>query len=1115
MITPAKLIIFLLLLSTSALASFSLPELRWKNLSENERASVLSVLRDHLGELEKLSPEEVAGFRYGLFQEAYAAGFDCFVAGWPTTRSSKGSCQSPTVHNASYGNYLGCREGQLLCNPTLFGDGLCIKFKTSTEKNSAFAQCEKEYAKEGRLFSEVLEASSPQEFDELVATVYQSCHVKKDSTSRSSMCQKLKRKLQHFVPDETPQNYETAKAKLKDSDPEKILKAATTLQSEMEGDYNEFKRVCGSSISSENQIYCKNLALRVKKSNELLPKLFQAVENKVNSSDCVNCSSKKQNDVLNSSALPELSSSKKLTCSEDQKKSNLKKCDQEVFCAIGSTVFSSAVVIAEALGQKPNSCISSQNDCVTNLVSALVDSILSLVTGIWDLLGMLVEWTGGKLSEFWNYVRGVEDKTSDAQHLLNKMSDADKKEVKTNPIKWVTNLAQNIWGGIKTWMKEDIFCEKWSGVPRASQCVQPAVSFDCLSCRTMMMGTCSAGGVILAEVLPAFFTGGAVNVVARGASGAKAFANVIKGSKAYKKVAKAVDNLSDIRAIKLASEGAKTTGIIVKNVAKPTYTAVKSSLSKVSSGYKSFVTSTGFKTTSKVLDQAAKYSGLKYMNKVMDEAYDYGYKFVDDISGAPKNKSSVIALKLEKAKLTDEEVRAAVEPLYKNVNDAYTKGFELNELQDDLRRLKFNEVLSDQTKLEITESINQNIAKIKEEIAAINSKFVHDLHELYKKEGIHTNIVNNQGSFGLELDFTKAPTTNFAFEFYKRARSRFGIDRVTVNLEESSLHSALGFFQPQLKRMEIGPNQGLQLLEEYVNSTGKHELRHSMFLAKRNRGEDSIFHLQFHASPGGKNLLNEHRMYDAYMSAEELYTFSTDLHTYAKVFKGEMVTDLKQRQSILNQIYGHNESLKIVSNASRELAESMLETTGEILNKKNFSNYGISQDGKGNFLLTFKDKLDRTSSMTFVSVEEHLLMGGPQVVMSKFVTQQETYLVSSLKSKGIDIDDLMKRAQIGQMTKDEKEIISELMKAFDKTPEAIAIKNELNLAILPAVKKANDEFLVLKKLAETQLDETRVTTDLIKSYAQGGKEEQLIQLKNQLVKVGKNVKEDYKGFAGK
>src|SRR5690606_12170962 len=125
-----------------------------------------------------------------------------------------------------------------------------------------------------------------------------------------------------------------------------------------------------------------------------------------------------------------------------------------------------------------------------------------------------------------------------------------------------------------------------------------------------------------------------------------------------------------------------------------------------------------------------------------------------------------------------------------------------------------------------------------------------------------------------------------------------------------------------MKRMEIGPHQGLQLLEEFVNTTGRHELRHSMFLAKRNRGEDSIFHLQFHASPGGRNLLNKDRMYDAYMSAEELYTFSTDLETYAKIFKGDLITNLENRKNTLNKIYGHNKSLQVVSNASRELAES-------------------------------------------------------------------------------------------------------------------------------------------------------------------------------------------------
>ena len=1081
-----------------------------------QRAQVIITLREHLAEVEKTSPEEVASLEYKFIEEAYAAGFDCFVAGWPTTRNSKGRCESPAVHNSSYKHYLGCREEEMLCNPTLFGDGLCIPFKTSAQKNSAFSQCEKAYDKDGRLFSEVLEMSSPQEFDELISTVYQSCHVKKDS---GAMCQKLKRKLQHFVPDEVPQNYGQAQSQLKGADPEKMLKAAKKLQSEMEGDYNEFKRVCDPQASVDNKLYCKNLALRVKKSNELLPKLFSAVESKVSATDCVNCSHSNQKDVLDGAALPDLSSAKKLTCTEEQKKTNRQNCDKDIYCSIGSTIFSTALPIAEALGHKPNKCISSQNDCVTNLISALVDSLVSMVTGLWDLLGMFTNWAGEKLGDFWDYVRGVEDKTSNSQHILNKMSEADKKEVKTNPIQWVTNLAKNIWEGIKTWLKEDTFCEKWSGIPRASQCVQPATSFECLSCRTMIAGTCSASGVILAEVLPAFFTGGTVNVAARAGTGAKAVAAAIKASKAYKKVALAVDKLSDIRAIKLAAQGAKTTALVVKSATKPVYTATKASLKKVSSGYKGLIATKSFQATSKVIDQAAKYSGFKFVNKVMDDFYEAGFRAVDDVAGESVKRQKIVT-KIQATQAAVEESRKAIDPLFNKVNEAYNIGHKIDDLNDEMRRLLLKQdVLSPETIASVSKDIETKIAAAGQEIAAINKDFVHDLHKIYEKEGIYSKIVTTVDKqtgvtkYGLELDFTQKASTNTAFEFYKRASSRFELNKVTVNLEDAASSSALGFFQPSTLRMEVGPNQGLQLLEEYVNSTGRHELRHAMFMAKRSRGDDSIFHLRYHASPGGKHLLNENRMYDGYMSAEELYTFSTDLQTLSQVFKGEMVTDLKKREGIINQIYNKNRGLKIISETNRQMAASMLESLNDIQKgSHSIGTYELFQ-AKHGLSLQLKDKLGRVSVMEFVSDEEMKLFTEGVEVYQEISKSKNAYVDKMLRERGIDPGDLIARAKEGKMTGGEKGYVTFLSEEFSKTAEAADLQKKMDKAMAPVLNKAKLEFEQLQKLSSAQFESVNKTETMLKQYAQSGDPKDLAGLRKQLVVTGKNVKEDYKGFA--
>ncbi len=1111
MINFAKFIFVFILFSTSTFASFSFPKVNWKNLSEDDRASVLIAVHDYMSELEKISPEEVACLNYHLIEEAYAAGFDCFIAGWPSSKNAQGRCQSPVSHNSSYKNYFGCREGEMLCNPALFGDKLCISFKTQAQKNSAFDQCEKAYQEDGRLFSEVLDGVSAEEFDELISTVYQSCHVKKDM---GASCQKLKRKLQHFVPDETPQNYANAQAKLKDSDPEKVLKAAQKLQSEMEKDYYEFKRVCEPSISSEKAIYCKNLALRVKKSNEILPKLFTAVETKVGSSDCVNCSSHVQKTVLNSDSMPDLGESQKLTCTEEQKTINKQKCGKDIACAIGSSALSSLLLVQEALGKKPkaNACLSSQNDCVTNFVSAMIDSLVSLVTGIADLLGMALKWTGEKLSDFWDRVTGVEDATATAQHLLNKMSDADKKEVKTNPIQWVTNLAKGIWEGITIWLKEDIFCEQWAGIPRASACLQPATSYDCLSCRTALMGVCSAGGVIAAEVLPAFLTGGAVNVAGKAGKTANAFAKFVKASKSYKKVASAVDKLSDIRAIRLATQGVKKTGLVIKTGVKPVAHVTKASFQKVSSGYKAMVGTKGFQLTSKALDKAAKYSGLKYTNKVMDEAYKLGYKVVDDIAGEAE-KSRTVYVRLKAAQAFTDDKAALTAPYYKKVQDAYKVGFEIDGFEQEIRAINLDTKLSEVDKAEKIKVLNNSIAEKRLVLKEMNKEYIEGLYEIYKKEGIPVQIVKNDKFLRLELDFTREPTTRSGFEFYKRAKNRFGLDKITINLEDTAGSRANGYFVEGAKRVEAGPNQGLQLLDDYINTTGKHELRHSMFFAKRNRGDDSLFHLQFHASKDGKHLLNDQNFYSSFMSAEELYTFSTDLQSFGQVLKGEFVTDLNKQKGLISQISSKNKGLQTVATTNKQLADSMIESIDESVKVANFESLLIYQRPNGVLVLEIPDKTGRVAVMSFVSSEEKSLLMVPHNLKAEFTKRQEQFLISELQKQGIDHNQLLTQIKTGSVTSDELLRIQAIAKSYESTAEAIDLNQKYNQFLIPAMNKTKKKFEDLRKLSEIQLKESKALDPLIAEVEKTGKYADIDNLRTKLFETAKNVKEDYKGFA--
>lgn len=93
----------------------------------------------------------------GLFSEADAAGgagaepstrFDCYYAGWPSKiarRRGRIFCQSPVSANS--GAYLRdeakryCKGGQLLCNPALFGEGLCAPQTNQRLRNKSFDHC--------------------------------------------------------------------------------------------------------------------------------------------------------------------------------------------------------------------------------------------------------------------------------------------------------------------------------------------------------------------------------------------------------------------------------------------------------------------------------------------------------------------------------------------------------------------------------------------------------------------------------------------------------------------------------------------------------------------------------------------------------------------------------------------------------------------------------------------------------------------------------------------------------------------------------------------------------------------------------------------------------------
>lgn len=1034
-------IIFSFVFSSLSFASFNFPNLNWDTLSDLEKSLVLgemkSVIKDH----------------------------PSHKAGW-LDRPEK---------NSDYHNHIGCIEGQTLCNPSFFGEAICIS-------NQSTKSCEEEFIKRGLSNLEILDQIDASEIKKNYNYLEKKC-----PKANPVLCQKFKNRLQHILPDEVPETLSEVKKALEKNEVIELIKTGENLKQEFLTNVAEFEGVCEAKVSPENGRYCKNLAMKIKTADVYLQKISQNLES-------VNCDDTDLK-VMNPDALPALSVDAKGMCSEKEKSLNEQTCGKEVACVIASTVASNFVTISELLEQKPGQCMNSQNDCFMNFISSLIKSLVSLVTGIWDLLGVAVEWSGEKLAQFWSNVTSVEDKTSDAQQMINKMSEEDLQAVKKSPVEWLTNASKVIWNGVMEWMRTDVFCEKWEGIPRASKCSQPMLEFSCLSCRTKMTATCSIGGLVAAEVVPFFLTGGIVNIAARGTQGAKEFADFLKISKSYEKIVSKVEDLKNVTALKVGAD------------------VIKNARDKLIIGIEKITSSKSYLQTKKILDKAAKYSGLAALNALNTRAFNAGFQAVDNAMGAAP--ASIKGTEKVQSFARFNSLEGQDKDYYESVSQSYLKGQELEK-----KKAKYDLLVNsgEKTSTKNQAALLTEITQLENDLTKLNNEFINKLHSLYSEKGIVSKTKKmDDGSLVLELDLTKIPSNQKSFDFYKRVKQRFGVDKITVSLKENVQEGTAAFFMPSDKRLELGPIQGHRLLDDYVSTTGKHESHHAMFFAKRNKGEESIFHIKFYASKDGKQLLNPYDMYPNYMSAEELYTTSSEMQSFAKIL------DSRMSDHLLNQINVRANDLSKIAKASEDLSDAMINSLEKMISgeKQMLANLEKvkkinppSSTDKFNAELMFFDEYGRGSQVTFVSQRELEILEKTKLHDSKISAAFEDYVRSSLKKNGADPSKLLKETGAQGLSDDEKKQLKALYLDFiNKDPVGMKLVDEANDLSLNILRDAKQKLEKLKVVSEHQRKEAIKLQSLIEivRHKNPPDPKQLEILKEQLWSISKNVREDYKG----
>ncbi|MBA2406236.1 MAG: hypothetical protein H0V66_15780, partial [Bdellovibrionales bacterium] len=180
-----------------------------------------------------------------------------------------------------------------------------------------------------------------------------------------------------------------------------------------------------------------------------------------------------------------------VSCTPQKKAAIDKQCPADMNCAMMSTAMGVGGYLAELIvpaNWKPTGCNLGDDSCITQLATGFLKAAFTFFESAWGILKFVGKKTGEALTDFWDWVTDAEDHSSTSQLALAKASeDPGVFDMLMNDF---TGTMKKIWqalvASLKEWMKADIFCQQWSGVPHLSTCLKPTDNFDCLPCKTMV-----------------------------------------------------------------------------------------------------------------------------------------------------------------------------------------------------------------------------------------------------------------------------------------------------------------------------------------------------------------------------------------------------------------------------------------------------------------------------------------------------------------------------------------------------------------------------------------------------------------------------------------------------
>lgn len=629
------LVFLLCAYSSLALAGpLKFPQIDFNKLTPKQKEFALRDLHHFIKEYEKKQLETYSAIEseksdiWQLISEAYAVDPQnmCLYGGWPSERTSSG-CIRPQLKNSTYKEKYGdkCEESELYCNPILFGHDLCIPFGTRDQRISAYQSCNRKFNQQGRTLAEVVEAADGGEFNELLSSAKNVCAFGKQAGT--GMCQSLVRKFDSYTDFGTPLVVEQLIQASNSKDQDHSVQALNGAFDRMELLQDKFQKECGIDFVEKSQEEFDKAfeALPAHKQQECLDiynelsELEHYVNNLLTTLEVedpefykeVMCGVKQQ-PIIEAEVTNEIQDlAEEIDCLPEvaARKSGWKNCMRDISCAAISSFMTPFAIINDLAGKEDNECISGDNSCIVQALTGIIKNLTDLVTGLWDLAVMGVEYAGKKIKQGWNWLWNIEDKSADAQNAMAGLSGEDLNQLEKDPRAWYEKLWDGIKLSFKTFLKEHVGCEKWSGVPHYSQCLEPFTSFECMSCKTIITGTCFALGYIAPEIIAIVGTGGLSSLVKGGVTASKTILTAVKASSKFKTFTKAAKGSMVGRAYgKVASNTSKVISA-GKTIVKGGMTKLKPigqwGSNTLKSGLAKFMRSPAMLKTKKLMDKLA------------------------------------------------------------------------------------------------------------------------------------------------------------------------------------------------------------------------------------------------------------------------------------------------------------------------------------------------------------------------------------------------------------------------------------------------------------------------------------------------------------------------------